>query len=45
MIETYKIIKGIYDQESASFLKMWSDIAQKEYREGAWHEIISLKIN
>ena len=29
MFETYKIIKGIYDKESASFLKMWTDIAQR----------------
>ena len=27
MTETYKIIKGIYDKESASFLKMWTDIS------------------
>ena len=30
MIEIYKIIKGIYDKESASFLKMWTDIAQRD---------------
>ena len=34
MIETYKIIKGIYDKESASFLKMWTDIAQRDIRRG-----------
>ena len=34
MIETYKIIKGLYDKESASFLKMWTDIAQRDIGEG-----------
>lgn len=34
MIETYKIIKGIYDKESASFLKMWTDIAQRDIGRG-----------
>ena len=34
MIETYKIIKGIYDKESASFLKMWADIAQRDIGRG-----------
>ena len=34
MIETYKIIQGIYDKESASFLKMWTDIAQRDIGRG-----------
>ena len=34
MIETYKIIKGIYDKESALFLKMWTDIAQRDIGRG-----------
>ena len=34
MIETYKVIKGIYDKESASFLKMWTDIAQRDIGRG-----------
>ena len=34
MIEIYKIIKGIYDKESASFLKMWTDIAQWDIGRG-----------
>ena len=32
--ETYKIIKGIYDKESASFLKMWTDITEKNTGRG-----------
>ena len=34
MIEMYKIIKGIYDKESALFLKMWTDIAQRDIGRG-----------
>ena len=30
MIETYKIIKGIYGKKSALFLKIWSAIAQSD---------------
>ena len=30
MIEVYKIIKGVYDKEAASFLKMWSDVVQRD---------------
>ena len=34
MIKTCKIIKGIYDKESALFLKMWTDIAQRDIGRG-----------
>ena len=34
VIETYKIIKGIHDKESTSFLKMWTDIAQRNIGRG-----------
>ena len=34
MIEVYKIIKGVYDKEVASFLKMWSDVVQRDAGRG-----------
>ena len=34
MIEVYKIVKGVYDKEAASFLKMWSDVAQRQAGRG-----------
>ena len=37
MIEVYKIIKGVYDKEVASFLKMWSDVVQRDAGRG--HDI------
>ena len=37
MIETFKIVKGFYDREAASFLKMWSDIVQRE--KGRGHDL------
>ena len=30
IIEVYKIVKGVYDKEAASFLKIWSDVAQTQ---------------
>ena len=37
MIETFKIVKGFYDREAASFLKMWSDIVPRE--KGRGHDL------
>ena len=37
MIETFKIVKGFYDREAASFLKMRSDIVQRE--KGRGHDL------
>ena len=37
MIETFKIVKGFCDRETASFLKMWSDIVQRE--KGRGHDL------
>ena len=34
MIEVYKIIKGVYDKEVTSFLKMWSDVVQRDAGRG-----------
>ena len=34
MIETYKIIKGVYDNQSTSILKSWSDVAQRDRGRG-----------
>ena len=34
MIKVYKIVKGVYDKEAASFLKMWSDVAQRQAGRG-----------
>ena len=34
MIEVYKIVKGVYDKEAASFLKMWTDVAQRQAGRG-----------
>ena len=37
MIETFKIVKGFYDREAALFLKMRSDIVQRE--KGRGHDL------
>ena len=34
MIEVYKIVKGLYDKEAASLLKIWSDVAQRQAGRG-----------
>ena len=34
MIDTYKIIKGVYDNQSTSILKSWSDVAQRDRGRG-----------
>ena len=34
MIEMYKIVKGVYDKEAASFLKMWTDVSQRQAGRG-----------
>ena len=34
MIETYKIIKGVYDNQSTSILILWSNVAQRNRGRG-----------